>query len=159
MPISFDNIIIFSAGGVVGSLAGFLLEHRLSRSRGIELIQITDFNKAAAIFRVALVDEIYLLRKNIINGNTFIDTIITDNTYIGHEKAKIIFEPFLADTEMTGFNNDWDKYKNCKTNYYLAQTPPSKHPVFHPVDVESRKDFSIYYLNHIENLLNYAKPK
>jgi len=149
-------------GGIIGGIMGIggtYFGYPLTRYMNLETIRIAEFNKAAAVFRAAFIDTIFLLRRNIETGGQFVDKIITLESLIAHEKAKIIFEPFLPDSVLDGFTTAWSGYQNCENNYYIATKHPSRHPVFHPTSIKSRKDFSQYYLSHIENLLEYAKPK
>ena len=56
-------------GGILGYFIRILIEHRLAIDRIKENIKITEFNKAAALFREAFVMEIFLLRENIDTGD------------------------------------------------------------------------------------------
>ena len=132
-------------GGAIGIIGTYLGTVKITKRQ--------EFNKAADIFRADFIDEIFMLRKNIISGDTFISNIITDSIYIRHEKSKIIFESFLTNKELSGFNKAWEDYKNCENNFFLSNQS------YHPADISNRKEFSRFYLNHIEILLNYAKPK
>lgn len=147
----------YLSGGIIGGVLGYLLktqiDHRLAIARNYETIRVTEFNKAAAVFRAEFVNEIFMLRKNITSGDEFVSRIITDETIIRHEKARIIFGPFIDASDLSGFNEAWEKYKNCEYNYFSqAQT-------YNPANITNRKEFSQVYLNHIENLLEFAKPK
>ena len=75
-------------GGAIGIIGTYLGTVKITKRQ--------EFNKAADIFRADFIDEIFMLRKNIISGDTFISNIITDSIYIRHEKSKIIFESFLT---------------------------------------------------------------
>ncbi len=138
------------SGGIVGGVLGYLLktqiDHRLAIARNNELVRVTDFNKAASIFRAAFVKEIFLLRANIISGNEVVHKIITKEAMIRHEKAKIIFEPFVATRKNVNFNAAWDKYKHCEYNFLNSSDD------YHPDNITGRKEFSQFYLNHIEQL-------
>lgn len=131
------------------------LNHQLASSRNIEAIRITEFNKGAAEFRSAFVDTIYLLRQNKDSGSDFIKKIITPDALISHEKAKILFEPFIDESAFQGFTNAWDNYANCQFNYY-AQVA-SSHDGVTPLNADL-KDMSNYCLIQIDNLMQYAKP-
>ncbi|ANA40452.1 hypothetical protein A2G06_09280 [Geobacter anodireducens] len=147
----------YLAGGTIGGVLGYLLktqiDHRLAIARNYETLRVTEFNKAAAVFRAEFVNEIFMLRKNIASGNEFVNRIITNETIIRHEKARIIFGPFIDTPDLGGFNEAWEKYKNCEYDYFSqAQT-------YNPANITNRKEFSQFYLDHIESLLKFAKPK
>lgn len=58
MPISIDNVAIFSAGGILGYLARTFIDHRLAKSRTEENRKIKEFNQAAATFRSKVLAEL-----------------------------------------------------------------------------------------------------
>jgi hypothetical protein len=58
MPISFDNVAIFSAGGALGYFARTFIDHRLAKSRTDEDRKIKEFNQAAATFRSQILSEL-----------------------------------------------------------------------------------------------------
>jgi hypothetical protein len=151
MPIEPGSL---SLGVVAGGLIVGFANHFLSKSRSIEAIRITEFNKGASVFRAAFVDIIYSLRQNSEMGSELIAKIITPEILLAHEKAKILFEPFLNKSELQGFNMAWENYVNCKYNYYthLTSDPSAGSD-------NDRKQFSQFCLDHIDKLLNYAKPK
>ena len=152
--IDITNILTFSTGGILGFLVGHYIDHLLARSRNWETIQITEFNKGAATFRAAFVNELFALRKNAQTGEQFLHSIITDEIFIAHEKAKILFEPFLTDNDLASFNTTWENYKNSFYDYIEQESPN-----YHPAKDSDKIGLSAYYLKNIEALLNYAKPK
>ena len=151
MPIEPGSL---SLGVVAGGLIVGFANHFLSKSRSIEAIRITEFNRGASVFRAAFVDIMYSHRQNSEMGSELIAKIITPEILLAHEKAKILFEPFLNKSDLQGFNVAWENYMNSKYSYYTQA--PSSHLEGHSND---RKDFSKYCLNHIDALLSYAKPK
>ena len=153
-PVFFKNVLIFTTGGVLGFLLKTFLGHSLALSRIFQSIRINEFNKAAAPFRAAFVDEIHSLRSNSKSGDTDVYKIISDNTFISHEKAKILFEPFIPSDELEAFNCTWDEYKNYEYTFYTKLKTP-----YHPCNIEQRQELSNNYLNHIDKLLGFAQPK
>ena len=145
--ITIDSVITFSFGSIVGFIASELIKDRLARNRNIETLQITEFNKGAAAFRAAFVDTIFLLRRHKEGASSLIRKIITDSVIVEQEKAKILFEPFLSKTDLPAFNVAWDTYINSRLNYGDINSNPTK--------VEEGQ----FCLDHIDNLLAYAKPK
>jgi len=148
-----ENTIAAILGAIVGGIIGIfstLYATRSARATSLDIIKITEFNKAAATFSVAFVDVIFTLRQNT-EGKREVMTskIITDEVLIIQEKAKILFEPFLAISDTRNFNDAWDKYVNCPYNYQKDYTTPDP----------QIKEESQYCLQHVEALLFYAKPK
>jgi hypothetical protein len=147
MPIGFNDVVIFSAGGIVGYLGRQLLEHKLAIIRNFETIKATEFNKAASEFRAAFVDAIFALRNNARYGKKRAGDIVMEPVVIAHEKAKIMFEPFVPASELASFNAIWEKYRYGERN----QTEENQdNPAL-------RKELSQIYLNHIDELLKFAK--
>jgi hypothetical protein len=149
---NFINYIIFLSGSVVGGIIVYVfktfVEHELAAYRSIEAIRATEFAKGAASFRAAFVDVIFILRQNIEGvHHELIPKIFTKETLIAHEKAKILFEPFLDKNTLIRFNNAWEEYIKCPVNYGTINSNPSS------------AEESQNCLNHIENLLLYAKMK
>jgi hypothetical protein len=144
MPIEIGS---FSIGAVAGGVVIGLFNHFLSKSRSIEAIRITEFNKGAAAFRAAFVDIIFLLRRHKEGASGLIPKIISDGVIVNHEKAKILFEPFVEKSDIPGFNSAWDAYTKCRVNYGTVNTNPT------------RAEEGQFCLNHIDTLLSYAKPK
>lgn len=148
-----EFFIALPIGAIIGWIIREIISDRLARDRALESIKITEFNKASAIFRTVFVDAIFLLRQNIQTGEQMVNYIITPEVLIIHEKAKILFEPFLTNLSLDGFNSAWEKYKDYENNYYMEFLNPSqpifKRPEPNPAKQESKKDFSQYCLTHI----------
>jgi len=151
--ITFDSVVTFSLGSIVGFIASELIKDRLARNRNIETLQIAEFNKGAAAFRSAFVDAIVLLRENIKTGDKMIGAILTEPITVSHEKAKIMFEPLLNRAELNGFNTTWEKYQNYEHDYFVS------HPGQPPVTSATKKEYSQYCLDCIRELLSHAQPK
>jgi len=156
MPIGISEVVIFSAGGIVGYLGRQLLEHKLAIIRNFQTIKTTEFNKAAATFRAAFVDAIYTLRRSAKYGNKTPGNILIESVFAEHEKAKIMFEPFLYGADLQGFNSAWDNYRNYQNNYCMGNGPKG------PIDADAittTEGMSQYCLDHINHLLSFAEPK
>ena len=148
--ISYLGATVF--GGIIGYIMRTLVEHHLAIERNKENIKIIEFNKGASAFRAAFVDAIVHLQENINTGNKMVDHIIEPNVVITHEKAKILFEPFLSDSDLQDFNSVWENYRNYENDFF------QKNKYFNPGKVSDRKDMSQYCLEQILRLLRYAKP-
>ncbi len=140
--------LVLVAGGftILGTLIGALLNHYFSTYRSSR----GRFNIAADNFRAAFDDVLVLLGKNFReNSQTImIDKIITSEVLDRQDKARIQFEPFLAKSSLKGFTDAWDAYKKFKENYNINK----------PDDLSIRY-ISLKMIDHIYELLNYAKPK
>jgi hypothetical protein len=146
----FAAILGAVAGGAIG-ICGTYYATRSAHSTALAAIRITEFNKGASIFRAAFVDVDFLLQQNIKTGNE-IPTHITANFLIAHEKAKILFEPFLPSIDLDGFKKAWDNYKNYDDNYLNTTNS------FQGNNTQF-KHMSEYCLNQIKDLLKFAQPK
>lgn len=148
--VTVVNALTFTTGGVLGYLIRIIIEHRLARSRSIESLKLVEFNKAAANFRSAFDDVLVLLRKNFREDSQtmMIDKIITPEVLDRQDKARIQFEPFLDKSSLKGFSDAWDVYEKFKENYNINK----------PDDLSTRY-ISLKMIDHIYELLNYAKPK
>jgi len=128
----------------------------ITHKNDIDLMQRQEFNKAAAAFRVAFVDVIYILRANVRDGTKPVTRVITTEVVDVQEKAKIIFEPFLSKEKLVGFNNAWEEYVECNHTH-------GKYGYTYSNDRtcdEDNKAHSQYCLEHIYYFFdNYAKPK
>lgn len=136
------------AGGfaLLGTLIGALLNHYFSNYRSSR----GRFNIAADNFRAAFDDVLVLLSKNFREDSQtmMIDKIITPEVLERQDKARIQFEPFLDKSSLKGFNDAWDTYEKFKENYNINK----------PDDLSIRY-ISFKMIDHINELLNYAKPK
>lgn len=147
----FINYVIFFSGTFVGGILTYLIktqiEHRLAIVRNYDILKSTEFNKAAASFRMAFIDAIYALRSNIRSGEIHPGNILNESVVVAHEKAKIMFEPFIPTSDLESFNAAWQQYRYGERN-----KEAQNNAIF-------RKELSQTYLNHIDNLLKYAESK
>lgn len=148
-----ENTIATILGAIVGGIIGIfstLYATRSARSTSLEGIRITEFNKASATFSVSFVDVIFALRQNTEGKMKEMTTkIITNEVLVNQEKAKILFEPFLAKSDIGRFNDAWDEYASCRYNYQKDNNNPDP----------QIKEESQYCLSRVETLIKYAKPK
>ena len=148
MPM-IEFIIALPIGAVIGWIIREIVSDRLARDRALEVIKITEFNKAAAIFRASFVDEFFRIRRNIKEpGERYLER--PEEIAIANEKAKIIFEAFLPAAKLSGFNAAWKQYENCEGK---------ETKVYSPLNPKHRKELGNIQLSHINNLLEFAKPK
>jgi hypothetical protein len=145
MPM-LEFIIALPIGAVVGWIIREIVSDRLARDRAFEVIKINEFNKAASKFRATFIDEIFHIRRGAetLHGRWMERP---EDIAIANEKAKIIFETFLSDDMMSGFNSAWEKYEEADTGENS------------PLTEDGRKKIADIRLSHINNLLEFAKPK
>ena len=143
MSLSAYEIALIGGGfTLLGVLVGGLISYYFSTI----LINRQEFNKAAAEFRASFVDEFFRIRRN---AGTLHERWgeRSEEIAIANEKAKIIFEAFLPAAKLNGFNTAWGKYKEADTGGNS------------PLTEEGREKIAEIRLLHINNLLEFAKPK
>ena len=112
----------------------------------MEVIKINEFNRAVAEFRATFVDEIFHIKRKAETPHEIWGERLEDIA-IASEKAKIIFEAFLPNDMLGGFNAAWKKYKDPDIGNN------------NPLTEKGREQIAAIYLSHIDALLEYAKPK
>ena len=139
--------IALIAGGftIIGTLLGVWITYR----NAVKIQSIAEFNKATAAFRATFVDEIFHIKRNV---EPFLERFgeRREDIEIANEKAKIIFEAFLPQSKIAGFNAAWEQYKDPKEENEIKESP---------MDPEYYKELGKMRLSHINTLLEYAKPK
>ena len=148
------GILIGACVTIIATFISYLLSKRLveqTHANALELLQKTEFNKAATVFRTAFLNEIFLLQDNIKTAQSMPTNIIYHDILISHEKAKILFEPFVPIVELESFNTAWDKYKRTE-DYYRPEMKDQNLKTIKP-------QLSTLYLEHISRLLDFARPK
>ena len=144
-----EFIIALPIGAIIGWIIREIVSDRLARDRALEIIEITEFNKAAAVFRATFVDEMFHIKRNV---EPFFQRYgeRREDIDIANEKAKIIFEAFLPDDMLIGFNAAWKQYKNPDKENKIKESA---------MGPEYYKELGKIRLSHIKNLLEFAKPK
>jgi hypothetical protein len=149
--ITIDSVVTFSFGSIVGFTASELIKDRLARTRGIEAIHIVEFNKAAATFYTAFLDEIIFLedadpkevfiekfrKRESERRLTEANELKTETASMRHRKAMIIFRPYIDKLHLHGFDAAWSAYNDW------------------PKHGDDDYDFK----SHLNRLLEYANPK
>jgi len=120
-----------------------------THENAVVLMQIQEFNKASAVFRATFVDEMFHIQRNVEPFFTRFGERRED-IEIANEKAKIIFEAYLPQKELAGFNAAWEQYKNPEEESNIKESP---------LGPEYYKELGKIRLSHINHLLEYAKPK
>jgi hypothetical protein len=154
------EVIAALAGAIVGALlagpVSYWFSKRLAtqaRADNLEALRIIEFNKAAAEFRASFVSETFLLQDAIATGNKKPTQIITSDVLLAHEKAMILFRPFINAENLVGFDAAWHQYKNTKDK----NTEKNGHE-----NRDIRKyapNLGNLYIEHIKHMLdNFAAP-
>ena len=98
-----EFFIALPIGAVIGWIVREIVSDRLARDRALEAIKITEFNKAAAEFRVAFIKE-----QRLLDPHSFADRVGLSGSDIikaaieRHERAMIRFEPFICKAKIEG---------------------------------------------------------
>lgn len=153
---SLLGAVIGGAIGVVGTYVG-----------SVYLSKRQEFNRAAIVFHSEFADILSCLRLNAENGigkKELIFKIINTQALARYERAVILFEPFIDDGALDNFRMAW---KNCKE--YMQKAENEWADSKNPADTEWIRHFVVStddglnlnqkYLEHINNLLSYAKRK
>lgn len=146
--IDAQFFIALPIGGIIGWIIREIVSDRLARDRAIDVIKITEFNKAAAIFHAAFIEDIIFIEDTTPSEiyTKILEMILTrgvDKKIITerHRKEMIMFRPYIAECDLPGFDAAWGEYYKLDKN-----EPDSK---------EEGEKFAL----HLNNLLKYAKPK
>ncbi|BBA70043.1 hypothetical protein YM18_1508 [Geobacter sulfurreducens] len=175
MPISIDNVVIFSVGGILGYLARTLIDHRLAKSRTNEDRTIREFNDAAAKFRNEFTETVTAIRESQFGTRRFETTFFSQlftQTYPAHHDALVRFKHYLSNKDQEAIEKAWEEH--C-WNGYLDEKE-SHDPFLHyhyELEVEMRDgqphttktlkesfdEAKQLATANIEKLLSFAKPK
>ncbi len=112
MPISIENIVVFSAGGAVGYLVRTIIDHNLAKSRGDRERSLKSFNDAAKVFR----DSFTCVYQAFPNGREQLEHIVINNIEV-QEVAMIEFSRHLSGKCKSNFEKAWDEYKQCNQKF------------------------------------------
>lgn len=165
-----DSTITGALIGVAGGLIGILVGSRLSKNatlsgvessnrNAIRIMQRQDFNKAATKFHASFVNEIRILDDMFHESDTT-DIEVYDllsNSLVRHEKAVILFRPYLSRSARKRFDTEWQEYCDPEK----IDMPGFSFQAYHESQCEVGKENynGKYALNKINHLLSFAKPK
>jgi len=154
MPISFDNIAIFSAGGALGYFVRTFIDHRLAKSRTDEDRRIKGFNESAIKFRSTIINELVGLYPIPIDWPRDIARRF-NATFPKIQAAVEEFKPFVPSGQVKAFNKAWlQYYTHCKHVVPKAFSPEGK--IYgEKTSQEVRDEFK----HNVDALLSFAKEK
>ena len=158
MNLSALEIALIAGGfAIVGTLLGAWITYRLSEklvqknhTNAIELIHITEFNKAAIEFQCAFLEGKQRLRDD---PDADWYSILDSNVLLEHEKAAMRFKLSLPDKDRGGFDRDWDTYFSHRPHPGDRRRPEKS-----PEEWDDKDNCKIF-TTQIERLLSYAKLK
>ena len=127
------NTIIFLSGGVTGGLIVYffkaLYEHYLALSRSIEVLRITESNKAAADIRGAFAPALailYLAKKHRNYSGDTVPPFDVDRSLkealLTQASAIEVFRPHVPEGQRTEYQEAWEKYRYEVFNYGFDTT-------------------------------------
>ncbi|MCI5219275.1 MAG: hypothetical protein D3914_08815 [Candidatus Electrothrix sp. LOE2] len=144
--------VIGVSGTILGVVIGWLLNHRTMNS----IVKRQEFYKAAAAFRVAFCDEYRTLRSiarpEEINDSFVMDTL--SEAVAKHEKAYIMFRPYLTGKRMRDFDKAWHDYLVPKGGE-VADLPKPFIDYYRESNYESCIKLA---LEKMDVLMEFAKP-
>lgn len=148
MPIDFNDAIVFCAGGVVGFLCRQFIEHRLAISRNMQVIKVTEFNKAAVEFQCAVLEAKQRLRDD---PKADWHSILNSTVLLEHERAALRFKTFLTVKERAAFDKDWNAYFSHRPH------PGERHAPEKTPEEWGNKENCKKCIEQIDMLLSHAK--
>lgn len=145
------GFVTHPAFGIASAGIGFLIGHQLTRVRSFEAIRMVEFNKAAAAFYIAFLNEIIFLEDTepenvsieLLKRASISKRLEQESIDMQHRKAMIIFRPYIDKSDLAGFDTAWSKYHEWPKYY----------------GTEKNKGSEYDFKSHLGNLLEYAKPK
>ena len=144
-------------GGAIG-IIGSIIGSKMSRSSTMEAVRMTEFNKAAAIFRTAFIEQLRELKSVIHPENLDVDFVYTliENAIVDHEMAFIGFEPYLSWPVLTSYHDAWKQYSH--TSDIPKETTPDSLEGYY-AHTKSVEDCIHLAVSNIERLLKFANPQ
>ncbi|MFZ3138360.1 MAG: hypothetical protein WA126_13335 [Thermodesulfovibrionales bacterium] len=154
------DAVIFLSGGVTGGVIVYffkaLYEHYLALSRSIEVLRITESNKAAADIRGAFAPTLailYLAKKHRNYSGDTVPPFDVDRSLkealLTQASAIEIFRPHVSEDKRTAYQEAWEKYRYEVFNYGFDTTT-------FRTDVD---DAWKVYEDHIHKILQFAEIK
>lgn len=159
MPIELGSLSVgFVAGGIIVGIAN----HFLSKSRSKEAARISEFNKAAFLFRDAFLPEITFLRHNASIGSLGSSNDLGELLRFGyihrHLKALEVFKPYLLPKERGNIDKVWQEYCCHPDNPNIPFFEQYSWKVVNK-GKDYEKQLKALALSRIEKILEFAKPK
>ncbi len=133
MEQMIKNTIIFLSGSATGGVIVYffksLYEHYLALSRSIEVLRITESNKAAADIRGAFAPALailYLAKKHRNYSGDTVPPFDVDRSLkealLTQASAIEVFRPDVSESKRTAYQEAWEKYRYEVFNYGFDTT-------------------------------------
>jgi len=163
---AYELALIAGGFGIVGALLGAWTTYRLSiklsqsaHDNAIDLMQLQEFNKAAAEFRNAFLYELIFLKHNAcIPEGERTYTALNEFLFAGyvhrHLKAFEVFRNYLSSEERANIDKAWQGY--C---HYDIEGETEPDFTMYAEDIWEGKDTKKLALERIEEILKFAKHK
>jgi hypothetical protein len=156
--ITIDLAISFSIGGVVGFIVREIVGDRLARSRTLEAIRITEFNRAAAKLR-----EAFLPVRMVLNPAQFAlkeDLAIFLNNHFNNLREAVLgFSDILDTNSKTAFLQAWYEYY-CHEDQRNERGVPFLEQYFcQGLTTQQEHQMKKLVQDRIDKILEFAKPK
>jgi hypothetical protein len=132
--IRFTNAVFTIIGALISGAVGYFAARSTWRN--------VQFNEAASRFSEAFVSEIIALRK----GREDVYRILTDEVLLQHERATVIFEPYLSKSDRELLQEAWRAYATA-----TRTTAPG--------NIGNRKPECEAAIVQIERLLSFATQR
>lgn len=132
--LNLDAVLFTLIGGLIGALSA-VFSARLTAEKQQLYVE-------SAKFRADFVEEIIKLR----SGQNDVFRILDDEIMAKHQKAKVLFEPWVSTCNCKAFNAAWSDYES------IIKTKA-------PGNVGNRRSECDAALKKIEHLLSYAKTR
>jgi hypothetical protein len=156
--ITFDLAISFSVGGVLGYIAREIIGDRLARSRTLEAIRITDFNKAATKLR-----EAFLPVRMALNPAQFAlkeDLAVFLNGHFHDMRVAVLeFSDILDVKTKTDFLQAWYEYYCHPDARNENSIPFLEQYSCRGLTIDQVHGMKKLVQSRIEKILEFAKPK
>ena len=140
--------------GIIGTISGAIIGALITYFALTWIAKRQEFNRAAAIFRSAFIEEQRLLDPHSTADRVGKSTYdILESAINRHEIAMIRFRPYLRDSERIAFARAWEAY--C----YHEQTDRPFLEQYFDKNLKEKEEKRKLALERIEKLLEFAKPK
>ena len=151
-----SDTIISSVVGVSGTLLGVTIGWLLNRWTMNSTVKRQEFYKAAAAFRAAFSDE-YIALKAVVRPEDVDDDFVMNilsKAKSKHEKACVLFRPYLSEKKIQEFEKAWNDYL-VPDGGEIAELPSPFIDYYN----ESQHEVCIKLaLEKLDKLMEFAKP-
>ena len=154
-----NGIAIFN-NPTVSAIFGAVIGALITYGSFILLSRRQSFNEAAGKFHASFVEAQRLLQENktfdiTVPGGTRVKTIL-EGYIVEHERAMLIFRPYVPKRKLRGFDKAWRTYYSQKNKYAECL---SEYDFVDDYDGNDKGEKRKMALDRIDQLLKFATPK